>query len=240
MAKVNNLSLQYINHSGFLIETDNKQFVFDYYKGSVSLLDKKTYVFSSHAHLDHYNPQIFEWQKNHEIQYILSSDIEEDHPLPQSRDNIRIISPYQEIDIDDIKVKAYGSTDEGVSFLLHFNGINIFHAGDLNWWHWWEDTLEGIEAAEKMFKEEISLIKGEAIHIAFFPVDPRLEKYYALGAKYFIENVHPQILVPMHFGEDYKVIKQFVDEMRDCPTRILEISHEGQRFTNLLSYFSIN
>ena len=41
----------------------------------------------------------------------------------------------------DIKVKAYGSTDAGVSFLVTTSGgRKIFHAGDLNDWHWQDDS----------------------------------------------------------------------------------------------------
>lgn len=33
-----------------------------------------------------------------------------------------------------MKVKAFDSTDEGLSYLVEMDGIRIFHAGDLNNW----------------------------------------------------------------------------------------------------------
>ena len=53
----------------------------------------------------------------------------------------------------DVYVKAYGSTDIGISFLVKVDGLTIFHAGDLNWWHWKEDSLEEQLVAESSFKD---------------------------------------------------------------------------------------
>jgi L-ascorbate metabolism protein UlaG (beta-lactamase superfamily) len=226
-----NLAFQYIHHSGFSVETDENQFIFDYYQGDISLKDKNIYVFSSHIHSDHFNPRIFEWQKERpDIQYILSSDIEGDHNIPQNRDNITFISPYEEIRLHNLNIKAYNSTDEGVSFLVKCDGRHIFHAGDLNWWYWSGETQTEIEKAEKMFKDEIQRIRGEHIDIAFFPVDPRLEQYTSVGAEYFIQEIKPQILVPMHFWDDFTTSEKFAEKMKDAPTRIFEIAHKGQTF----------
>lgn len=35
-----------------------------------------------------------------------------------------------------VTVEALPSTDEGVAFLVTAEGRTVFHAGDLNWWHW--------------------------------------------------------------------------------------------------------
>lgn len=228
------LTIQYIYHSGFILKTEDKQLIFDYFKGTVNLEDKPTYVFSSHIHADHYNPEIFKWAKEQgNIQYILSNDIEGEKNLPSEKGHITFMSPYEEIQLDGLRIKAYGSTDEGGSFLVHCDGLKIFHAGDLNWWHWWGEPQADREHAEKLFKSELAKIKGESIDIAFFPVDPRLEQYYSIGAEAFIQEIKPQILIPMHFGEDYAAIKTFAEKMRGNPTtRILEIMQRGQEFTD--------
>ena len=51
------MKITYINHSGFLIETKDCYYIFDYYKGELPLLDKKkeVIVFCSHFHKDHFN-----------------------------------------------------------------------------------------------------------------------------------------------------------------------------------------
>ncbi|HHY28502.1 MAG TPA: MBL fold metallo-hydrolase [Desulfitobacterium dehalogenans] len=229
------LRIEYIYHSGFTVETDRDFLVFDYYQGQIQFpSNKRIFFFSSHAHPDHYNPEIFHWQTQYpDIHYILSSDIQGHPQLPQIQENLTFLSPYEEVHRDDLKIRTYGSTDVGISFLVELDvkeGIHLFHAGDLNWWHWWGEPQEDILWAEKMFKEEIAKIKEERIDIAFFPVDPRLEQYYSIGAEYFIQEINPQVLVPMHFGEDYKSVQSFVEKMASSSTEILGIPQSNQYF----------
>ncbi len=224
-----NIKVTYLYHSGFTVETDNKLLVFDFYQGNIKPLDKPTYVFVTHGHPDHYNPEIFAWQKKWpNIKYILSFDISDDPHIHAENGSIIFISPDQAKQIDDIEVKAYGSTDEGVSFLVRCDGINIFHAGDLNWWCWAEDTLEGKTIAEEWFKAEIAKIKGECIDIAFFPVDPRLEQNHCLGAELFINEIRPRYFIPMHFWDDYQLIGKFRDMMKDSSTKIIAFTHREE------------
>lgn len=226
-----NLDMEYIYHSGFKVETKDFVLIFDYYQGAVELPEgKKIYVFSSHAHPDHFNPDILQWEKKHpNLQYIFSSDIKEYPPLQGS--NYVFLDPYTEIALENLKVKTFGSTDEGVSFLVETEDISIFHAGDLNWWHWWGETLEEIKMAEKMFKEEIARMKGTSIDLAFFPVDPRLEHYYSIGGEYFIQELKPRIFVPMHFGDHYEKIKSFGEKTSSSSTMVIEITQRNQHFT---------
>ena len=71
-----------IFHSGFLVETAKRYFIFDYYKGELPKLnpDKPVYVFASHGHQDHYEPKVFELLKQQGIVpklAILAKDIKE-------------------------------------------------------------------------------------------------------------------------------------------------------------------
>lgn len=237
-----NVDINYLFNSSFIVETENYLLIFDYYKdyvkkgsknksnGAISIDDlstnKKILVFVSHSHEDHYNPVIFKWaDKVSNIKYILSSDIK----LKKSYENINIISPYEDIILDDVYVKAYGSTDIGASFLIKVDSVVIFHAGDLNWWYWKDDPQMEIEKAEIWYKDEVEKIKGAHIDIAFFPVDPRLEENYYLGPQYFIEKTAPKIFIPMHFGENYEITKKFTQVIQKQSTRVVEITHRGQQ-----------
>ena len=219
------LRIRYIYHSCFIVETAHNLFVFDYYKGKVTLpQNKRIFVLCSHGHPDHFNPIILDWQqKRPGIQYIFSSDIS-----TVQANNIQFMSPYEKIEIDDITIKTYGSTDLGVSFFISFEGIHLFHAGDLNWWYWWNDTKEEIEKAENTFKAEIAKMKGNAIDIAFFPVDPRLEHLYTLGAEYFIQELKPKIFIPMHFGDDHESAAKFASGMKKSSTRVIVFTDKCQ------------
>lgn len=227
------IKINYLYHSGFAVETKNYFLIFDYFKDTVEKgekcisngavgeedlkVNKKILVFSSHRHFDHFNPVIFQWKKiRPDIKYVLSKDIRTKmEPL-----SVYKISAYEELNIEDLQIKAYGSTDIGVSFLVRVDGAVIFHAGDLNWWYWWDDSEKNIERAEKNFKAEIQKIKGEKINIAFFPVDPRLEQNCYKGPEYFINEIQPEAFIPMHFGDNYGEAQKY-----------MEITHRGQEIS---------
>ncbi|MBU3180243.1 MBL fold metallo-hydrolase [Clostridium psychrophilum] len=231
--------IYYIFHSGFAIKTKNHFLIFDYYKEPANNNKKSLilspenikqmenmYVFSSHSHEDHFNPKILEWEKyNSNIQYILSSDIKIDENKP----NYCFIEEGKKELINDVYIKAYGSTDIGISFLVKVDGLTIFHAGDLNWWHWKEDSLEEQSLAESEFKDKVKKLKEEkSIDIAFFPVDPRLEEFYYIGGEYFAKEIHPKILIPMHFGNDVYIAKEFASRVKNINVNAVEINCNGQ------------
>lgn len=107
------------------------------------------------------------------------------------------------------QVKAYGSTDTGVSYAITLtDGSVIFHAGDLNDWHWSEESTEReVAKAEERFKVIVDRIAEEIpeIKIAMFPVDARMGTDFAKGAQIFLSKVKVDNFFPMHFwGEPQK------------------------------------
>jgi L-ascorbate metabolism protein UlaG (beta-lactamase superfamily) len=62
------MTLTYIFHSGFVLETEKSILIFDYWLDLNGVVppflkkDKPVYVFSSHFHEDHFNSAIFEWR----------------------------------------------------------------------------------------------------------------------------------------------------------------------------------
>lgn len=239
--------INYLYNSGFTIETKNYFLIFDYYKDSVSKgtktvkngaisesdlkTSKKIIVFSSHSHFDHFNPVIFTWKEiRSDINYVLSSDITN---IGKINTNINILSPYEDLYLDDVYVKAFSSNDLGVSFLVKVDNINIFHSGDLNWWNWWDEDEEFNLNMEKSFKSEVEKLKGFIIDIAFCPVDPRLKEYYYLGGDYFIKELTPKLFVPMHFGGKYSITSKFKERIKSPNTKIAEITKRGEEILYL-------
>jgi len=234
--------IRYLYHSGFTVEYEDYFLVFDYYKQKQVGLDqinrstlnikeaiskyKKPFVFVSHSHYDHYNPEIFGWKdSNPNLQFILSNDIK-----PKvSRTSCFFMGPYEKMVTGDMTVSTYDSTDIGVSFLLNVNGLRIFHAGDLNWWHWADESTEDeLREEEEKFKSQVSRFENESIDILFFPVDPRLGDYYWLGGGYMIEKFRPGLFVPMHFGDDKEITRQFAAKMTDTGVNAAVITNEEQ------------
>lgn len=212
----------YVYHSCFILKTSKSLMIFDYYKDPATPQNQKVLdtiihhkssvdnilIFSSHSHGDHFNPEILTW-KNYvsNIQYILSDDIKVKEESP----NYHYLAEGNVLNINDIYIKAYGSSDLGVSFLVKVDELTLFHSGDLNWWHWPDDTPEEEAYAEKTFKDIVENIKEyeSKIDVAFFPVDPRLETFYYPGGEYFAKTIKPKLLIPMHFWEDFNTTKEF-------------------------------
>lgn len=234
--------ITYLAHSGFAVETANHFFVFDYCQPSAKgphniaggvitgtyLKEKRNiFVFASHSHADHFDRVILDWGKSiPDVTYVFSSDIH----LRGPKESIRFMAPYQEYDKGGVVVKTFGSTDLGVSFLVQADGVSIFHAGDLNWWHWKGDNPEDRAGMEAAFKAEVEKIKPAEIDIAFFPVDPRLEEFYSLGADYFAEQLKPKMLVPMHFWGKYATTSAFAEKYRNSEMAAVALTHKGQEF----------
>ena len=170
--------IYYIYHSGFAIETKNHFLVFDYYKEpgrskenslfplliSAKNTNKKVLVFCTHSHGDHFSPAILDWESyNPEIKYILSNDIK----VATKKSNYVFMQEDDEKEINDLYIKAYGSTDIGISFFVKVDNLTIFHAGDLNWWHWKEDSLEEQKLAELNFKVQIEKLNIKSVEIKY-------------------------------------------------------------------------
>ncbi|MBK5720667.1 MBL fold metallo-hydrolase [Dysgonomonas sp. Marseille-P4677] len=214
------MKLTYIYHSGYVITTEKISVIIDYYKDSSDkdpIVDKllkrkgKLYILSTHSHADHFNPEILKWKETKkDITYIFSKDIL-DNNLAKPKDAIYL----DKLDIykdKDIFIQAFGSTDLGVSYLIHIKDKTIFHAGDLNNWHWNEEsTQEEIKEAEDYYESELKLLAANVKHIdlAMFPIDPRLGKDYMKGAEQFIDTIKVNTLVPMHFDEAYDKVAAF-------------------------------
>ena len=139
---MSNLKLTFLAHSGFTVETDTKVLVFDYYQDAQGIVDayargpKPLWFFVSHWHGDHFNRHIADYS-DHTAQYIVNRDVSL-KGVP--KDKLQVMDIYERLDVGDVSVTQFGSTDEGGSFLVRTDDCTVFHAGDLNWWHWLGDT----------------------------------------------------------------------------------------------------
>lgn len=225
------MKITYIHHSSFAVELDSCILLFDYFKGNLPDFNKnkKLYVFSSHSHHDHFNKSVFELEKSHpNVKYILSDDIQ-----VTSSKNINFISANEKLVVDNLEIETLLSSDLGVAFIVKVENKTIYHAGDLNWWHWeGENSIEDNDEAERMFKDSINKIDKRNIDLAFIPLDPRQGDYYYLGFYYFMKKTNTKIAVPMHLWGDYSLIETFIDSnyASDYKDKIVVVSHEGEEF----------
>lgn len=203
--------ITYLQHSGFVVKTTTAILVFDYYQDPTYSLQKlladnkslPVIFFVSHHHPDHFNREIFALATDHERFYIVSNDVFARN-IPDGVDCVRV-KKGDKLDniLGGITVNVFNSTDIGVSFLVTLtSGKTIFHAGDLNNWHWEaESTPQEVKSMQQQFLSIVADIAAEAPHIdvAFFPVDARLGENYALGAAQFLQAIEVANFFPMHF-----------------------------------------
>ncbi|MDE6450850.1 MAG: MBL fold metallo-hydrolase [Odoribacter sp.] len=232
------MKLIYIYHSGFVIKAEEFSLLIDYYRDTPDkmvhekLLNDpgKLYVLASHAHADHFNPEILSWKnKRPDIQYIFSEDIRTRQPICFS-DTIFLSKGESWCD-NLVKIKALGSTDIGISFLIDAGGKRIFHAGDLNNWHWQEEsTPEEIAEAETDYLNELETLAQNTafVDVALFPVDPRLGKDYAKGALQFTEHIRTGLFAPMHFWEKYDKANAIQAYIEKHGSKFIAIHHPGE------------
>ncbi|MBQ9010968.1 MAG: MBL fold metallo-hydrolase [Clostridia bacterium] len=228
------ISIRYLGGSGFLVWYDETGFLFDASSTGADeriLPDaemlstfERLYVFVSHNHEEHFDPEIYSIVPEN-TRFFLGFD------LPESCEGIHM-NPGDEVTDGDLTVTACDSTDEGVSFLISISGITLFHAGNLNLWHWRdESTIVEIEAAERDFYRCLDPLIREktAIDIAFFPVDPRQGRMHDAGAVYFLMNLKPRILIPMHFQGRGDVVKRFAMNNENSTTKVMTFLEAGEQ-----------
>ena len=224
------LKVTYINHSGFLVELEDAYLLFDYYKGVIPEFnpEKTVYVFSSHGHHDHFNFNVFKLQKRkNKIHYILSDDIQVD-----GFKEVTLVGPNVELSVEECHITTLKSTDLGVAFLVDYKGVKIYHAGDLNWWHWNGESNEYNQKMKENYQEEINKLKDKEIEVAFLALDPRLRDAYLLGLDYFVKVANPKWIFPMHFWGRVDVLGMLLmeKEVEGYKERIICGKEPGQEF----------
>ncbi|MCI6660701.1 MAG: hypothetical protein MSC57_07355 [Peptoniphilaceae bacterium] len=244
------IAIRYLFNSGFSIETESLFLVIDYEKGPLTLpRDKEIYFIVTHAHKDHYNPDIFSLPHTESAKYILSDDVEapaENGKVLQMSDSIEQtarrkivfnrkrslrVSPGQSGIFGSLSYHTFGSTDRGISILLEICGLFFFHAGDLNAWKWPEFSLEEQQKEVAMYKRVLQEVAAYPVDISFCALDGRLGKNAFLGPEMQIDILSPQLFLPMHFRENTEITRLFQKyKQPNTSTVIQTIDAPGQRF----------
>ena len=120
------MKVTYIHHSAVSVETEHSILLFDYFKGELPDFDpgKPLFVFASHFHEDHYSPVIFERFREREgVSYILSDDIKGRRIPKEALPLIHFVKPGQTLELGEVKIQTYKSTDEGCAFWVSLEGL---------------------------------------------------------------------------------------------------------------------
>lgn len=219
------MKITHLYHSGFCVEMERAVLIFDWYKEALPPLpkDKPVYCFVSHSHGDHYGSCIWGLRDEFsDVTYILDRNIRvpgagfSSHPrLPHAK--IRKVRPHEVINVGELRIETLLSTDIGVAYVVDTEGARVFHAGDLNIWHWLDGSVRANKWQADTFSAELKRIEGHHMDVAFIAIDPRLEEHAADGPAVFMERIHPDYAFAMHYWDNRAESEKALSDPRLAP-----------------------
>ncbi len=229
----------YLDHSGFLLETESRYLLFDYIQGELPSFtyEKPLYVFVSHVHRDHYSRKIFKLENScRKVTYVLSFDVKEADSAWKKADDVHIVDYNKKYQIGNLQIETLKSTDEGVAFLLLTDGLSIYHAGDLHWWEFSDREESRNQENIRNYKTEIRKIAGRRFDIAFVVLDPRQGEMGGKGMDLFLSEVGARYVFPMHLWGRYDLIVDYKskNQLKYVTSQIMDIRYPGQTFELVL------
>ena len=227
----------FLAHSGFLVELPSVTLLFDWWNGELPVLRPGVplLVFSSHRHEDHFKPEIFALNAQ---AFLLGKDISLSARnrarwglSDETADKCTVLGGGEAVSpLPGVRVEALPSTDEGVAFLVTADGTAVFHAGDLNWWHWEGETEGWNRNMEVNFKRYAEPLRGRRIDLAMLPLDPRLGDDGFRGPAYFLELADIRRFLPMHQRGEFGFTDNFLTRYPGFANRTVPVCREGQIF----------
>ncbi len=240
----NNVFCTYLGHSSFLIEFESANFLFDYTESKLPQIrkDKPLYIFISHTHNDHFNDAVLSAAKIYPLTEIFFGYNHDDahideyiDELPENaQDSISCFDGEQILKSNNgqLIVRSLRSTDEGVAFLLKYEGKTIFHAGDLflpaRLSQYFSKSMSQMfgglpinippitEAQKKEFKQAFidytEPLRGCKIDYGMLPLDPRFPDITPDTLKHYMDLAEFKSWSPMHLWGNYEYVDQFFAE----------------------------
>ena len=235
------MRVTFLGHSGFVTELPSVTLLFDWTEGELPALRQEVplLVFASHAHGDHFRPEIFSLDDgSREVRFLLGKDIK---ISPRNRERwglsdaaaakcLRLSGEEQAEVLPGVTVETLTSTDEGVAFLVTADGRTAFHAGDLNWWHWEGEDPAWNRNMEADFLRYTRPLRGRRMDLAMLPLDPRLGEDGFRGPRHFLETAEIRRFLPMHQWGQFGFTEQFLARFPQFADRTVPITGPGETF----------
>ena len=231
----------FIAHSGFLVELDGVSLLFDWWKGELPGIspEKPLLVFASHRHQDHFKPEIFALDDGaRDVRFLLGKGIQLSSRnlkawgvSPAAAEKCRVLKGGETVSpLPGVTVETLPSTDEGVAFLVTAGKTVVYHAGDLNWWHWEGEDPAWNRNMEVDFKRYLEPLRGRKIDLAMVPLDSRLGEPGFWGPKYFLDLTNTAHMLPMHQWEDFAFTEKFLSAHPEYAKTVTPVSNNGETF----------
>lgn len=234
------MRVTFLSHSGFLVELPSVSLLFDWWKGELPAQrpEAPLYVFASHRHEDHFKPEIFTLDDGRrDVRFLLGSDFNLSPRnlgrwgvSPETAEKCQVLKGGQTCALPCARIEALSSTDEGCAFLAEADGRAVFHAGDLNWWHWEGEDKAWNHNMAANFKRYTEPLRGRRIDLALLPLDARLGEAGFWGPKYFLELADIRRFLPMHQWGDYGFTARFLAAYPEYAAQAVPVERAGQVF----------
>lgn len=115
------MTITYLDHSGFLVESTTCYLLFDFVKGELPALQtsKPLYIFASHFHDDHFSKRIFEigHAPAHTTVFLGKGIFPKTIP-DELKDRAHIMKKHEDFSDALIQVETLDSNDSGVAFVI--------------------------------------------------------------------------------------------------------------------------
>jgi L-ascorbate metabolism protein UlaG (beta-lactamase superfamily) len=190
---IGQVRLSWLGHAGFLIK-NSKTIYIDPYNISEDL-PKADIILLTHGHYDHCSVSDLKKIVQEGTKIIATADCQSKILKFDCKIGIEIISPWEEIELGEIKISAipaynidkpfHPKEEEWVGYLIKMNDLLIYHAGDS------DDIPE---------MQKLTGYKQPGINfICLFPVGGRFTMCpeEAFDA---IKKLKPTLAIPMHYG----------------------------------------
>jgi len=185
-----NIELEWKGHAGFVIKGGGKIIYIDPYKlkpGAGN--DKADVILLTHSHYDHCSIEDLQRIVKDGCIVLTPADCQSKLTRLHVKLDVRVIEPGQEVEIDEVKIKAvpaynvdkqfHSKSEYWNGYILDIGGTKVYHAGDTDLIPEMQ-TLEGIGLALLPVGGTYTMNAEEAARAAFI--------------------IKPRKAIPMHFG----------------------------------------
>jgi L-ascorbate metabolism protein UlaG (beta-lactamase superfamily) len=214
----------YLGSCGWAVKTQKHFLIFDYWEygrkpadpslanGHIQpeeIKDMNVYVFITHAHVDHYDPVIFEWEKSIDnVKYIFGWKAKENPAyiyMPGPRETKKVDQ------LDIYTINSHHVDVPEVAYLVKVDGLSIYFNGDYS-----GEVHKDIDYLSTI-SDQIDLAFAEG---------------GASVTSYMLEKLQPFVWFPMHErGTEFKH-KRYVQEVEemDLRTKVLCVENRGDHY----------
>jgi len=227
----------YIHHNCFFLLTDRQALLFDYPSPSFLpdaaaaaaasvMAGASLTVFVSHAHEDHFNPDIVAATRQAaSCHFVVSDDVADlyaDVLPPQTL----VMAPKDQQILEGLTLEAMESNDQGVAYRITTQeGLSVYYGGDLALWNWPGQSPIAARAVGMSWRRALAQIKKRPVDVAFSNMDPRLPSL--AGAPDFVAAIAPRVFVPMHLDGHTHYIDRYADRLAGPATTLFRYATPG-------------